>query len=145
MIELFPDCHHPSLSGLDIPDRPLERLLNTLDVFQIFRSSDESSRERTEQNPERSAENPDGHTDERAFGRLVRRCQLNGILEREGTVVFTLDDDELFEPDESFGVILFQLAERLIRDGLLWKRERDDMVRLFFLLSHMGTFFDRTR
>ncbi len=138
MIELFPDRHHPGLSGLDIPDRPFERLLNALDVFQTFRSSDESFRERTEQNP-------DGHTDERAFGRLVRRCQLNGILEREGTVVFTLDDDELFEPDESFGVILFQLAERLIRDGLLWKRERDDMVRLFFLLSHMSSSFDRTR
>ncbi len=80
MIELFPDCHHPGLSRLDIPDRPFERLLNALDVLQVFRSANQTARERPEQNPERSAENPHRHPDQSAIRRFVRRRQLNRIF-----------------------------------------------------------------
>ena len=46
MIKLLPDTHHTRLSRLDVADGPFERLLNALDVLQIFRPANESARER---------------------------------------------------------------------------------------------------
>lgn len=46
MIKLLPAPHHTRLSRLDVADGPIERLLNALDVLQIFRPADKSTHER---------------------------------------------------------------------------------------------------
>ncbi len=105
-------------------------------MFYVFRAADETTCECPEQDTERTSEDSNRHPDERTFRRFIDRCELRRILERERPVLFTLDDDQLFKTDEPIRMVLFQLTERLIRDRFLWERERDDVIRLFFLFSY---------